>query len=570
MQCNSLKGDSTLLLRQKDNNTAPTFHHYTAHRMLIAALSILLCACSQQPRQDQADDALTMTEQAAKDRKDEGLTYASIDEMTMTDISSRSTIAVLQCVPESGVAWMEPKHEDIWARIRYGYGLNLNFDNPRISAELDWFGSHQKYINRVTDRATPYLYYVAKELERHNVPMEIALLPIVESAYDPFAYSHGKAAGMWQFISSTGELYGLKQNWWYDGRRDVRESTRAAIAYLSYLAKHYHGDWELALAAYNTGQGNVDRAIRRNKKQGLATDFWSLKLPRETTAYVPRLLAVARIIADPAAYDLTLNSIPNTPYFAAVSIGSQIDLAEASQMADITTEEMYRLNPGFNRWATDPRGPFELLIPLDKAERFNKQLTEQASSNRVNWQQYQVVAGDSLNLIAKRHNTSVAAISEANRLRDSTIYAGRTLVIPLAGSSLHRGKSATAPAQRFEYSVRPGDSFWAIARQHKVSEQQLRKWNGLSSDAPLLAGSQLTLWRSPTSKQASNSVNQPLPAPYIRKVGYTVRRGDTLSQIASKFSVNLNDVRKWNPLQQSENLLPGQRLTLYVDITKAK
>ena len=502
-----------MVARHTDNNSIHTNSHSKPLRLLTATLSLALSACSQLPWQQSGVDA------GHDAPANQELSYTSIEEITAEQNKPWLHPTAPMCIPESGVAWMDPEHSDLWERIRHGYGLNLFYDNPRISAELDWFGAHQKYINRVIDRATPYLYYIVQEIERHELPMEVALLPIVESAYDPFAYSHAKAAGIWQFIPSTGELYGLKQNWWYDGRRDIRESTRAAIHYLSYLSRHYKGDWELALAAYNTGMGNVDRAIRRNRKKGLATDFWSLKLPRETSAYVPRLLAVARIVAEPATYSVNLKHVPNAPYFDAVDIGSQIELSEAARMAEITTEQMYRLNPGFNRWATDPRGPFELLVPKDKAEKFRQRLASQAAGNRVSWQRYQVAAGDSLGRIARNHNTSVNAIREINQLNGSTIYAGRTLLIPHTGTPGQRGANSgkAETARRIEYKVSPGDSIWKIAHLHKVSEQQVRDWNNLERDAPILAGSKLVLWQP--QRPAGGSGKNTLPATHVRKVG---------------------------------------------------
>ena len=548
--------------------------------MMTALLIFGLGACSVVPEKGiRATDAST-PEHAAKTPQDVGEWGVIPAEKTHEILTLLPAGEQNYCAPEQGVAWDDPEFVDVWDRIRAGLSLSPRTGYSRIDAEIDWFGRHQKYINRVTDRAGLYLHYVVEELERHHIPMEIALLPIVESSYDPFAFSQGRAAGMWQFISSTGKLYGLKQKWWYDGRRDVRASTAAAIAYLSHLAKHYDGDWELALAAYNTGQGNVDRAIRRNKKMGKPTDFWSLKLPRETSAYVPRLLAVSRIVANPGAYGLTLNPIANEPYFAAVPIGSQIDMAEAAQLANISIEKLYLLNPGFNRWATDPRGPFELLVPTGNARQFARQLSQSSGANRVNWQQYRVVSGDTLSIIASRHRTSVPAIKRINKLSGDTIYTGQKLMIPMPGQgsaqygqngaqriATTRSARDSSGREQVDYRVRDGDTMWQLSRRFKVSVKEIAEWNQLSVQSPLASGTVLSLWTSADSGSVSRSLSSPLPAPYIRKVGYTVRRGDSLSRIASKFNVNLNDILKWNPSQKAAPITPGQRLTLYVDIT---
>ncbi len=490
----------------------------------------------------------------------------------------------LQCEPQApaALAWTRSGHEDLWARVRAGFQLNHDSNQARVQAQLNWFATHQSYVDRIVNRASLYLYYVVEELERNNIPTELALLPIVESAYDPFAYSHGQASGIWQFIPNTGKMYGLKQNWWYDGRRDIRESTRAAIQYLSELNRRYKGDWELATAAYNAGQGNVDRAIRRNRKQGKPTDFWSLQLPKETRAYVPRLLAVAKIVSNPDAYNVHLNPVPNEPYFHPVAIGGQLDLKEAARLASISVEDMYRLNPGFNRSATDPKGPFELLLPARRADEFSLKLEQLAQAGRTSWDHYSVKSGDNLGAIAMRHGSSVNAIKQANQLGSTTIRPGQRLMIPRSTSAAPHfaavapqrvaNHHSTAPGNakagrhRIEHEVQAGDSMWKIAQRYQVSVKDLARWNSLSPRDAIHPGMQLALWtdQPPTSPEPSGAL---LPE-QVRKVGYTVRSGDSLARIASRFNVKLNDILKWNPLDRPEYLRPGQSLTLYIDVTK--
>lgn len=235
-----------------------------------------------------------------------------------------------------------------------------------MKARIAWYARHQAYLDRVAERATPYLFHIVEEIERRGMPMELALLPIVESAFHPFAYSRSHASGIWQFIPGTGRNYGLKQNWWYDGRRDIVAATDAALRYLDKLNKEFHGNWLHALAAYNTGERNVGRAIKRNRKAGKQTDFWSLRLPRETRGYVPSLLAVAELLAEPEKYGITWQTIENKPYFTQVDIGGQLDLATAAGLADLSMDDLYTLNPAFNRWATAPDGPHHLLVPVGK------------------------------------------------------------------------------------------------------------------------------------------------------------------------------------------------------------
>ena len=323
---------------------------------------------------------------------------------------------------------------DLWQRIRDGFTLE-DTDHPRLQRQLDWYVRHPAYMQRVAERATPYMYYVIETVEENNIPSELALLPIVESAFQPFAYSHGRAAGIWQFIPSTGRLYGLQQDWWYDGRRDVYASTQAAVAYLENLSREFDGDWMLALAAYNSGSGTVRKAIRRNKRRGKPTDFWSLDLPRETRAYVPKLLALKKLIADPAAFNLDLPAIPNEPYLAQVQLASQIDLARAAKLADISLDELYRLNPGYNRWATAPDGPHHLLIPRDNVDIFAENLKSLPPEQRIRWVRHRIRTGDTLSTIAVRYNTSITIIKRVNGIRGSRLRAGHSITIPVASQS---------------------------------------------------------------------------------------------------------------------------------------
>ncbi len=469
-------------------------------------------------------------------------------------------------------------YEQLWDRIRAGYRLT-HIQHPRIDKHFRWYAKNKKYMLRVSQRASRYLHYIVEELEANNMPLELALLPIVESAFDPFAYSHGRASGMWQFIPGTGKIYGLKQNWWYDGRRDVKASTGAAIRYLSHLHKRFDGDWMLALAAYNSGSGNVSKAIRRNKRAGKPTDFWSLKLPRETRAYVPQLLSIAKLVGAPAKYDITLANIPNSPFFSEVAISSQIDLAQAAELAEIEMDDLYMLNPGFNRWATDPDGPHSLLLPIDKAQGFISRLNAIPTEERTGWQRYKVKNGDSLIRIAKRFNTSVAVLKSTNGLRGNRIRKGQKLLIPTATrSAKHYAHSADqrlerkqargkAGSKRINYRVQSGDSFWKIAKRYKVKVSDLARWNGMAPKDPLKAGKKLAVWipKSQAAPAQSASNNQGI----IRKIAYNVRRGDSLARIAGKFNLTVKDILRWNSVNSKGYIHPGQSLTLFVDITKS-
>jgi len=479
-------------------------------------------------------------------------------------------------VPEITAPVSEPRNmtpapiTDLWQRIRDGYGIPQAMPlHTATQKQLDWFVKHPDYIDRVVERARPYLHYIVDQLEQRNMPMEIALLPIVESGFQPFAYSHGRAAGIWQFIPGTGRLYGLKQNWWYDGRRDVIASTGAALDYLEKLYNDF-GDWQLALAAYNSGEGTVGRAIKRNRKADKATDFWSLDLPKETSAYVPKLMAVALLVKQPAQYNITLSPIDNSPFLTVVDVGSQIDLALAAQLAEISTDDMYQLNPGFNQWATTPDGPHRLVVPLEKADVFQQGLEALPGDERVQWTRHKIQSGESLGGIAKHYKTTVAVIKEANGLGSNNIRAGRHLLIPIASGDasdyplsasqrLATRQNTPRRGNKKVYTVKAGDTWWDIANANNVEVRQLASWNSKAPGDVLQPGQKLVIWTKASS--ASSNKN-------IRTVNYKIRSGDSLWKISQKFNVSVAQVREWNGLSERTLLQPGQRLTLYVDVTK--
>ncbi|TDT41524.1 membrane-bound lytic murein transglycosylase D [Halospina denitrificans] len=464
----------------------------------------------------------------------------------------------------------------IWDRMRSRFRLDLDSSNPRVQSQLNWYSSNQRYMDRTAQRAKRYLPYILNELEARDMPGELALLPLVESAYDPFAYSHGRASGLWQFIPSTGRAFGMGQNWWYDGRRDIVASTQGALSYLKQLADRFDGDYKLALASYNAGGARVARAVRRNQRQGRPTDFSSLQLPRETRHYVPKLIALARIIQNPEAHGIELPEIANKPYFEVVDIGGQMDLAQAADMAGVEVNEIYRLNPGFNRWATAPNGPHRLLIPAHASEQFRAALENMPPEERVSWRNYTVESGDTLIGLARQFNTTPDVIRNNNKLRGHTIRKGQTLLIPVAGKSgnfyalseqkrrqSRQAASGGSNQSRIDYRVTSGDTLWDIASAHDVSVQKLAKWNSMAPGDPIKPGDQLAIWSS--SANAGKTLGDKRDN-MVRRVGYTVRSGDSLRQIANRFNVGVSDITQWNDLNMQDYLQPGQQLKLFVDI----
>ena len=469
---------------------------------------------------------------------------------------------------------------DLLTRLRFGFSLDTE-DNRRIAAERDWYVRHPDYLNRVFTRAQRYLPYITAELERRGLPLELALLPIVESAYDPFAYSHGRAAGLWQMIPGTARRFGIKQNWWYDGRRDVVDSTRAALDYLEYLHKFNEGDWLNAVASYNSGEGNVRKAVRRNRKAGKPDDFWNLRLSRETSTYVPKLIALVDIVRNPAVYNLTLPSVLDEPQFIVADIGSQLDLALAAELAGVNVDTVYAYNPGYNRWSTDPAGPHRLVLPVDVADTFDAALAEVPAGDRVRWKRHKVKEGEAISQIALKYHTTVSEIRHANNLRGNTIRAGHYLLIPVASKPLSAySQSADArlaktqnrkrAGNKVEHVVRNGESFWTISRHYKVTHRQLAAWNGMAPRDTLPVGRKLVVWTNSEASHQSSPRTSPTAAlgNTTRKLRYTVRNGDSLYLIANKFRVSINDIARWNGIDKNKILRPGQKLTMYVDVTR--
>jgi len=470
------------------------------------------------------------------------------------------------------------QNNDLWERLRKGYGLDLTVENDRIRVQRDWYARHPQYFTRVTTSSERYLHYIIEQAEARNMPLELALLPIVESAFDPFAYSHGRAAGPWQFIPSTGDYFGMKRTWWEDQRRDILKSTNAALDYLQKLSNRFDGDWLLALASYNAGGGTVSRAIRRNEEAGRPTDFWHLDLPRETTAYVPKLLAIAQIVQAPETYGVTLHPIQNEAYFSTVETGGQIDLTQAARLADISVEELYLLNPSFNRWATSPDGPHRLLVPVDREERFRTGLAELPEGQRMQWARYEIRPGDNLGAIARKHRTTPQVLRSINKLNGNTIIAGRTLLIP--GPSSGKGDYSLSEEarlaanqsrerkgrQRVNYTVQSGDTLWEISRRYDVGVKELAKWNNMAPGDRLRIGQSLAVW---SESSQGGTVTPSKDDKMVRKLRYAVRSGDSLYAIADRFNVSVNDIKSWNDRVASNRYIkPGQRLTLYVDIRK--
>lgn len=535
--------------------------------IMLAVVSLLLVACAARPVIPPTEPRTTPDTETSDQRQNSSGKFKPVTALSDIDEVTMSAEAIDATQPPS-----------IWDRFRRFSLLDLEQDNSRIAAERRFYENNPDYIERVLTRAEPYLYYIQSEIERRGLPSELLLLPVVESAFDPFAYSHGRAAGLWQFIPGTGRMFGLKQTWWYEGRRDIVASTDAALTYLDRLQKQFGGDWLLALAAYNAGAGNVMKAIEANQRRGKPTDFWSLDLRRETSDYVPRLIAISQIFMNPAQYAITLKDIPYQPYFEQIDIGGQLDLAQAAKLAGITIEELYRLNPAFNRWATDPDGPHRLLIPVAQADQFKLELASLPVDSRVKWNRYTIKSGDTVSTISRRFGITPELLKSVNDMASNNLRAGRTLLIPQSTKPLDsyvlsadqrlqsKQNRIVSGKQKLIHTVKKGETFWSISRRYKVDMRQLASWNNLAPGDPLAAGHQLAVWSDANSP---TTLPNRLQASRLRKIKYRARSGDSYAGIADKFKVSLSEIKRWNNVNLKKYLQPGDLLTLYVDVANA-
>jgi membrane-bound lytic murein transglycosylase D len=443
---------------------------------------------------------------------------------------------------------------DVLVRIREHLSLP-QVEHQRVNREIEWLQRNPDYVARVFGRAQRYLHHIANEVEARGLPGDLALLPVVESAFNPFAYSRSHASGLWQFIAPTGERYGLKRNYWQDQRRDVVESTRAALEFLDYLAARFDGDWFLAIAAYNYGPTNIQRAINRNLALRKRTDFFSLSLPAETRAYVPKLIALGKIIRDPEKYGFHLPPIPDVPYFRVVTTDGAVDLRLMAELAGVDAEELHALNPAWNRWLTDPDGPHRVLIPEVVADGFTAQFAALDGNARARLGVHAVAAGESLASIAGHYKVPESFIERINAGKRAELQAGHELLVPVGDVSQLRAGLGSDFERRI-HRVRNGESLWSISRRHGMTVAQLARVNGISTNAVLQPGQRLQV-----SGSAATGVAK---AANPGKLNYKVQRGDTLSTIARQFKVTVRQLQAWNNMGRNTMVRAGQLLTIHI------
>jgi len=451
--------------------------------------------------------------------------------------------------------------DDVWQRIRNGFAIDETaLRNPLVGVHESWFADRPENVLRLVERSRPYLFHIVEELDRRAMPMEIALLPMIESAFNPTALSPASASGIWQFMPATGRHYGLRQDNWYDGRRDFAAATQAALDYLNKLYLDF-GDWQLALAAYNCGEGCVGRAIRRNAEEGLPTDYASLQLPNETRHYVPRLLALKKLIHAPEDYGLEFEALPNQPYFDRVTLHSSMDVHSAARLADMSSDEFIALNAAFPRKLIYCDTPVSLLLPVDKVDTFQRNLSDGVWET---WKPYVAKKGEHPTAIAKRLGVSPARLAEHNQfqLRRGKFARNQTILVPVKG----RGATAerpTSPATR--HVVQRGDTLFGLAMRYGVSVSQLSAANPklgtyLKVGEVVRLPSDASAAKADAAEPARAREAGRKAAPPLR---YTVKQGDNLSAIARRFDLSLAEIRALNPVfRKTSTVRTGQTLVV--------
>lgn len=375
----------------------------------------------------------------------------------------------------------------LWNRLREKFSLPNHESDPRVQFYIKRYTESQIHFNEMVNNARPYLHYIAETVETHDMPAEIALLPMVESTFDPTAKSSSGARGLWQIMPETGLDYGLSRDAWFDGCQDIALSTNAALRHLKYLHQRYSGDWLLALAAYNSGEGRVTRAINKNKKINKATDFWELNLPKQTADYVPKLMAIVTIIKTPDKYGVVLPNILNQPYFTQIDIGKAVDIKQAALMANMPEKKLANLNPGFYTQRMNPNGPYELCVPVHVAENFNHLLTEVPAIPSAQATKHKVQPGDSLSKIAQQYKTTTQTLKSLNQLSSDTIQVGKYLLLPQKEMIASTNKDAKT------HTVKKGESLSTISEQYKVSIKKLMAQNNITSPDIIQPGQKIVI-----------------------------------------------------------------------------
>ena len=436
---------------------------------------------------------------------------------------------------------------DSWSVVRQQFRLDHQLNQPEVQQQIHWLMTHPKYFYKL-NQAKPFIYHIITEIQKRHMPGELALIPMLESAYDPFAYSGAGAAGLWQLMPKTGKNLGVQGDWWLDGRRSINASTTAALNYFHHLNRFFKGDWLLAIAAYDCGEGTIKRLM--NQQPSYERSIWYLNLPHETQVYVPRLLALAEIIAHPDKYHINLPVVPHEPFFKEVYIDGQIDLNQAAKLAGVSYHDLLKLNPGFNHWATSPNHP-KLLIPIENAKQFAINLQRVPQSQRASFEHYRVKPGDTLSSIAFRTHSQAQLLAQINHIIPSQLKPGVVINIPTLKAkyitmkkNIHQIQPINPKLYKVIHIVQTHENMDTIAQKYQTTIALIKSWNPQVS-ADLSPGDKLTIWRK-TNGEAF----------------YIVKLGDSFNQIAQIHHISPLYLSRLNPHIKPQYLNPGMKIKI--------
>ena len=438
--------------------------------------------------------------------------------------------------------------DDVWDRIRITSEIKQGYLDKKTIEYINAYLKNPDQLDLLFEKGRYFIYFVLEELERYSLPSELALLPYIESSYDPFSISSSGAMGIWQFMPATARIYGLKDNWWYEQRHDPLVSSRAAVRYLAYLHNRFNQDITYTLAAYNGGPTLLEKRIKLNRQSGKPTDYKNLKLPKQTLEYVPKFMAIRELVINAKKYGITLPNFPNKPVLGSIELDGQVEILAFSEFANLKPEFVYKLNAGYTKWASPPGKKTAFNIPIELEKELNLKKDKFIQDNQINWVTHKVSSGDSLWKIAREYDTEVNILKKVNYLKSNVLSLYQELLIPLSNDQ----NQTFIPYQA--HIISEGDTLWKLGKKYKMAPTEIAKNNGLRLNTPLTIGKELNIG----NKNIYRTINSKK-----RTILYSVKQGDSLYRIADIFNIEISDIKKINELEKNE-IAPGQVLKIII------
>ena len=442
-----------------------------------------------------------------------------------------------------------PVYEDVWDRIRASSSNRQVKLEEKTLRYINAYLANPSQLEKLLEKGRYFIYFVLEELDRYGLPSELALLPYIESNYDPFSISSSGAMGIWQFMPATARIYGLKDTWWYEQRHDPLVSSKAAVRYLAYLHNRFNKEITYTLAAYNGGPTLLEKRIKLNKKANKPTNYENLKLPRQTQEYVPKFMAIVELVLNAKKYGINLPDFPNKKVLGSVELDGQVEILAFSEFAGLKPEFVYKLNAGYTKWASPPGNKTIFNVPIELEEMLNLKKDKFIQTNQINWVTHKVSKGDSLWKIAEEFDTEVNVLKKVNYLSSNTLSLNQELLIPLSNDQ----NQSFIPYQA--HIISEGDTLWNLGIRYKISPAEIAKNNGLRMSSPLTIGKELNIG----NKNIYRTINSKK-----RTIFYSVKQGDSLYRIADIFNIEISDIKNINKLPGNE-ITPGQVLKIIIN-----